>query len=352
MLRRAAPRCAGHAQFFLQRLAPVVDHVTEVVTPPRYIVKDQLCFVTVRTVGRMFKLLPRRDVVRVIAYLFALAVERFGLRIHEVMFLSDHFHFLATDSRGCLPKFLEYFDSLLARSLNAIWKHRGAVIESGYNLVTVTDPERALVHATYILANPCKEGLVRRSLQWPGFSSRRMRYGQTVTFERPNVGLWRSPAKRPRKRKRPMAPGRARHRGGSSKLPDRVELTLHPPPMGDDPRTAEEIRAEILRRLDARELELIDERRRQGKDVLGKKKVLEQKWWQFPGRDEDWFGETPMVSGLSREARIQARVRLAEFRRAYRRARERFVAGVRDVIWPHGTWMMRVRHGLPCGQPP
>lgn len=30
----------------------------------------------------------------------------------------------------------------------------------------------------------------------------------------------------------------------------------------------------------------------------------------------------------------------------------RFLAGVRDVVWPVGTWLMRVRYGLPCGMAP
>ena len=44
-------------------------------TPPRFIVPGQLCFVTARAVGRMFKFLPERRVVRIVSYVFAVAVQ-------------------------------------------------------------------------------------------------------------------------------------------------------------------------------------------------------------------------------------------------------------------------------------
>jgi putative transposase len=320
-------------------------------TPPRSIVPGRLCFVTARAVCRMFRFVPRREVVRVFEYLFALAAQKYRMQVHEVLCMSNHFHVLMTDVEGRLPDFMLYFDSLLARSLNAMRGSSGSVFEKDYNLVEVTDDETAIGHAVYTLANPCSAHLVRRSKQWPGFSTLRMKYGEVVVIERPKVGLWKRDAVVERRRRKRRDPRRAGHRGKPSVLPARVELRLVRPPICRELNDGE-ARAEILRRLDARELELIEGRRDRGVEVLGVAKVLTQPWYGFPGRAEDMFGTQPGVSGKSKWARIEALQRRKEFREAHALARARFLAGIRDVLWPWGTWLMRVRFGLPCETAP
>jgi hypothetical protein len=43
--------------------------------------------------------------------------------------------------------------------------------------------------AVYTLCNAVKAGLVERLRDWKGSSSLNLRYGQTVTFARPRVGM-------------------------------------------------------------------------------------------------------------------------------------------------------------------
>ncbi len=80
--------------------------------------------------------------------------------------------------------------------------------------------------------------------------------------------------------------------------------------------------------------------------------MLAQPWYGFPGRPEDLFGTSPGVSGKSKWARIEALQRRVEFVLAHGIARARFLAGERDVVWPFGTWLTRVRLGLPCENAP
>ena len=134
-------------------------------------------------------------------------------------------------------------------------------------------------------------------------------------------------------------------------MPEVIEFKLVRPPVCRK-LSDRELRAEILARLDARELELIGDRRERGTEVLGVARVLAQPWYGFPGRPEDLFGTSPGVSGKSKWARIEALQRRAEFVLAYGVARARFLAGDRDVVWPFGTWLMRVRLGLPCEHTP
>jgi REP element-mobilizing transposase RayT len=333
-----------HGSEFLQGTRVVVDKPGKM-TLPRYIIAGRTCFITARAVRRMFLFLPERDVVQVFEYLLAVAASKFGVHIHEALCMSNHFHILLTDVEGRVPDFMNFFDALLARSVNAIRGTSGTVFEEEYGLVAETCEDKIVAHAVYTLANPCAGHLVKRTRQWPGFSTLRMEYGQTVTIERPKVGLWKEEEQsggQARKR------GREDRRGKSSRLPEVVDFTLERPPVWMEMSDGE-VRAEILRRLDQREIELIEQRRREGRDVVGRKGVLAQRWDGSPRQAEELFGVQPRVAGRVWRAALR---QLRGFVDAYRNARERFLEGQRGVVWPFGTWAMRVRFGLPCEMAP
>lgn len=319
-------------------------------TRPRYIVRGQICFVTAEAVKQMFQFVPRPEVVRVFRYLLAVAAHEFDMKVHEVLCMSNHFHMLMTDVHGQLPDFMHYFDSLLARSLNSLRGTSGAVFEKDYNLVVETDEEKILEHAVYTLANPCKADLVRRSKQWPGFSTLRMEYGQTVRIERPRIGMWK-PELEVRSSKQGRSRGRVTHRGKPSQLPDVVEFRLERPPICERLEDAA-LRAEVRRRLDERELEYIRLREQTKRGVLGERKIVAQPWYAMPESIRELFGTQPTVAGRRKWARIEALQRKATFEMAYANARQAFLDGVRDVVWPLGTWLMRVRFGLPSETSP
>src|SRR5688500_15183715 len=140
-------------------------------TPPRYIVQNQLCFVTCGAVGRSFRFLPTPTVVELLWYVLAVMAQRSGVQIHEVIFMSNHCHLLLTDRGGVLPDFMRDLNSLLSRGLNALRGSTGANVEKGYNIVIPTDDGKAVEHAVYTLTNPCNAHLVERAAQWEGVSS-------------------------------------------------------------------------------------------------------------------------------------------------------------------------------------
>jgi putative transposase len=53
----------------------------------------------------------------------------------------------------------------------------------------------------------------------------------------------------------------------------------------------------------------------------------------------------PLIAAKNLFARLAALDALDDFRRAYALARERFVAGERDVAFPFGTWLIVERWG-------
>jgi hypothetical protein len=279
--------------------------------------------------------------VEVVRYALGVVLGKYDILIHEFLFMGTHYHLVLTDRAGRLPDVLRDFNSIVSRSLNSIRGGRGTNFEDGYNIVVPTDEDRVLEHCVYTLANPCSARLVSRTRHWRGASSFTLKYGVPVTVKRPEFGLWT-----PASHKRTRAGERATY-SKPSQLPETVTLQLAPPPV-EGFATAGDLRREVLKRLDSRELELIRERKQSGEPVLGMKGVLKQRWQDAPHTQQKMFGTRPTVSGRSRWARIEALGRRKHFEADYRHCFEAHHAGDRTVVWPFGTWLMVRRHALPC----
>lgn len=330
-------------------------------TPPRYIVRDQMLFVTCGAVGRSFRFLPSHRVVELIWYVLAVMAHRSSIQIHEVLFMSNHFHLLLTDKEGVLPDFMRDLNSLLSRGLNALRGSTGSNVEKGYNLVAPSDGAKVVEHAVYILTNPSNAHLVKRASEWRGVSSLELEYGRPITVRRPSDGLWRSSADlladvrhRPSPKAR-SSEGRHLHAGRTS-LPEVVEFALVRPPVMpelSDVALRDHIRAEVRRVED----ELIGQRRAAGSDVVGMNRILSQSYTDTPTTSRVLFEMTPRVSGKSRWARIATLARRLEFERAHEAARQaisdvlaqagklgrRLAAHLAAIAIPDGAFLLRRR---------
>jgi putative transposase len=337
------------------------------VTPPRYIVEDQLVFVTCGAVGRSFRFLPVEAVVQFLWFVLAAMVRKFGIAVHDVFFASNHFHIVLTDVDGNLPDFMRDLNSLISRGLNALRGTTGTNIEKGYNIVNVGDDEKAVEHCVYSLVNACAAHLVDRARDWTGVSSLGLEYGQPVVFERPTIGLWRNIATGSSPRRRPgRSKSRAAHTG-RTRMPARVEFALVRPPVLPDLDDLQ-LRALIRERVEQREVALRRERESKGHRVLGMKNVLRQSWSDTPSTTRILFQTTPRASGKSKWARLEALGRRLDFEAAYATARtklellfasathhgtvlaERLVtlAELGSIFFPRGTYLLCRRYGLPC----
>lgn len=318
----------------------------EGVTPPREILENQPWFVTFRAVNRSFRFVPTKAVCEIIWYCLAVVCERFAgqIALHEFLWMSNHAHLALTDITGCLPDFMRDLNSLISRALNGLRGTTGTNIEKGYNAVAVNDGQKLLEHCVYTLANPCAANLVDRSRHWKGVSSLRLEYDRPVTIERPSRSLWADEADRGG-RNRSRDTKRARH-AGRSKLPKKATLVLTRPEIGVG--AGVDVRTTIRERLAERENELIAARKASGTRVLGWRNVIRQHFADMPRRAEERFGSVPTVSASSKWARAEALKRRACFLAGYYTALERFMEGVRDVVFPLGTWLMKRRFGVTC----
>ncbi|WP_181234639.1 transposase [Enhygromyxa salina] len=319
-------------------------------TPPRPIHAEQTVFITCKAVGQSFRFVPTERVTQTLLFALAYTSSKYEISVHEVVYMSNHFHVLLTAHTKCLPDFMGQLNSLAARALNAQRGTTGTNFEKGYNSVEPQDADKLLEHAVYTLTNPCASDLVTKARHWKGVTTARMRYGDEVVVSKPKFGLWqvKKPPERRKKRKRPDA--RTRSKRDRSTIPKMATLRLVRPPVRPE-LSDDALRDLVLEQVAARENELELERQQAGKKVLKMRNVRTQHWATIPGAEE-LFGVRPTVSAKVPAKRVAAIEAKKVFEAEYALARRRWLAGERDVEFPAGTWLMWRRHKARCAGAP
>jgi REP element-mobilizing transposase RayT len=293
-------------------------------TAPRQILPGTTYLVTRRCLERTFFLRPSRLTNATVGYLLAVAAARYEIQVHAFCVLSNHMHLVVTDPGAQLPAFHRYLDSLVARAVNASlgrWETFWA--PHSYSAVPLTTPEDVIVKAAYVLANPVAAGLVESADRWPGLWSKPADIaGDPIEFQRPRHFF--------------RAKGR---------MPERAELQLVAPPGFRD---AAAFRVALCVELEAQEVRAREEVHAAGKGFLGEAQVLKVSPRARPASIERRRGLNPRVAGRDKWKRIEALHRLKAFVNAYRAALRSWRRGVAGVVFPAGTYLVRVTHGVPC----
>ncbi len=73
----------------------------------RPIYKNTTYMLTRRTTQRLYLMRPSQEVNAYIRYCVAIAQRRSGIKIHSLVFMSNHYHMAVTDEEGTLPIFTE-----------------------------------------------------------------------------------------------------------------------------------------------------------------------------------------------------------------------------------------------------
>jgi REP element-mobilizing transposase RayT len=271
---------------------------------------------------------PSKATNQLLGYLLAVAAKRYRIDVHAFCAMSNHIHLVVTDREAKLPAFGRFFDSLVGRAMNArLGRDENFWAPPSFSAVALTHPSDVVAKITYTLANPVEAGLVCRGELWPGlWSSPRDLGGPSLEFERPEAFFRKS--------------------GGTS-LPKRASLRLTAP-AGLDPVW---LRRELSSSLEAREKTTALALAVCGRGFLGLRRVLAQSPHASPnqGKPRAWFN--PRVACKDKWRRIQALGRLVSFLQDYRRALEAWRSGRVRVLFPAGTYLMRVLHNAPCEAP-
>ena len=254
-------------------------------------------------------------------YVLAVAASRFGVLVHAFTVLSNHYHLIVTDPDARLPAFQQFLDALVARAINAaLGRWEAFWAPDSYSAVSLGSPADVVDKVAYVLANPVAAGLVPRGTEWPGLRCAPERIGGDA-FE----------VRRPEHFFDPK---------GS--LPDKITLELTVPPGF---ACAEAFREQLAAALAQHEDRAA---RDNGGVFMGVTKVLAQKPTARPVGGEPRRTLNPRIAARDKWKRIETLGRLVEFLRSYRSALSARRAGDTDAIFPVGTYLLRVAHGVPC----
>lgn len=258
-----------------------------------------------------------------VRYCLAYAAEQTGVLLHAVCFMSNHWHGVVTDVEGRLPEFLEHFHRLVAKAQNASlgrWENFWSSDKTSAVLL-VSDSD-VLDKMAYAIANPTIAGLVHSPREWPGVISHR--FGEQLDVEMPDVFF-----------------------DDNGELPDDATLHFVRPaifPALSDLEVGVELNdavAKLVKR--ARE-----DMQTRGVPFVGRKTVLRQAFSDTPKTPAPRRTPSPRIAAKSVPARVNAIRRMVEFLAAYRKAWLRWRDGDRAVVFPLGTYALRIHAGVHC----
>jgi REP element-mobilizing transposase RayT len=294
------------------------------VTAPRRIVKDTTYLVTRRCTQREFLLTPSALSTLIFKYVLAVAAARHGVLIHAACVMSDHYHLVLTDPDASLPAFSQLLDGVIAKALNALhgrWENFWA--PGSYSAVELVTPEDIVEKVAYTLANPASADLVEHGRQWPG--------------------VWSDPRSIGSRGELIERPGHYFAEDGS--MGEHATLVFSVPAGFD---SVETFQAKVLGRVREFEKAAADRREAGGVKVIGASRVLKQRHTRHARGHEPRRSLNPRVAAGDKWKRVEALQRLMSFLERHRDALVRHCSGEKGVVFPLGTYLMRVRFGVSC----
>jgi putative transposase len=272
---------------------------------------------------RQFLLRPSRLTNHIIQYCLALAAERTGILLHAVCFMSNHWHGVLTDPEARLPEFLEIFHKLVAKAQNASlgrWENLWSSDKT--SVVLLVSDNDVVEKMVYTLANPTVAGLVKSPDDWPGIISKR--FGEQREVEMPDHFF---------------------DQGGD--LPEVLMLRFVRPRI-----FAELSDAQLQAHLNANVAKLVKRAREdmalRGLTFVGRNAVLRQSFSAVPKTPAPRRNPSPRIAAKSTPARVNAIRRMLEFVREYRAGWTEWRGGNRAVVFPIGTYALRIYARVAC----
>jgi REP-associated tyrosine transposase len=293
-------------------------------TMPRQVLPGSTYLVSRRCAQRECLLTPTEHTTAVFKFVLAVAARRYGIQLHAATVMGNHYHLVLTDPRAELPRFAQLLDSVVARALNASYgRWESFWAPASYSAVRLESPEDVLDKIVYTLANPVAAGLVAHGCEWPGLWSDPGRIGTgSEIVERPG--------------------GFFGEQGG---MPARQALTFTVPPGFP---SAAEFRAAVQEKLGARERAKAESLASEGRRFVGARRVRMQRHTDRPVSEATRRGLNPRVAAQDKWRRMEALGRLGSFLEEYRVALARLQSGARDVVFPPGTYLLRVHLRVAC----
>ncbi|HET7824046.1 MAG TPA: hypothetical protein VFK90_01880 [Anaeromyxobacter sp.] len=297
-------------------------------TAPRQVLPGTVYLVTRRCSERRLFLRPSRFTDATFLYVLAVATQRYRVLVHAFCVMSNHYHLIVTDVGAQLPAFMQYVDSLVARATNvSLGRWEGFWSSDGsYSAVSHGATEDIVRKTAYVLANPVAAGLVRTGREWPGLWTAPEQLGTATFTSRRPENFFRS----------------------DGTMPESAGLALAVPSGFASAEQYQSAVAAALHDLEAEAQRKIVAARG---GFLGRAAVLAQNPFGRPASRERRRQLRPRVAAADPSILAEALSRLVAFLDAYRLAWTARRCGARDVVFPAGTYLLRVVHSVPCAAP-
>lgn len=288
--------------------------------------KNTTLMLTRRVRRRRFLLRPSQKTNQLLRYVVAVMAQKWNIRLHAIVVMSNHWHLCVTDPGGNIVEFQRDCHAFVARGLNAAHGEFESVWSSSQgSRVECADRDSVVSQIAYVMTNPVEARLVRHGKSWPGVRH-----------------AWPC---RSRSVKRPEKFFRSEQAGGE--WPKSVLLELERPP-GFDDLPDDELHCAIEQAIGRREDKFRAAHDASKRSFLGRKSVLRQSRHARPNSREPRFQMSPRVACRDKWRRIERLALDKAWALAYSIARKAWCGGERGVIFPNGTYKMRMVHGCAC----
>lgn len=286
------------------------------VSLPRQILPNEFYLITRACTQRMFLLRPDDEMNAIFEYCLAVAAAKYGILVILTCVMSNHHHTVVYDPKGTICEFCEYLHRLVAKATNALRGRRENLWSSeALSLVRLVDADDVLAKLVYAATNPVKDGLVATVADWPGVNTLdALLDGRAITVARPRYFF-----------------------AAAGQMPATATLTLElPAALGE----AAAFRARLREMCADVERRYAEERRREGRTVLGAAAIRAQSCFDQPTQPREETRIRPTIAARALLRRIAAISQYRVFLAAYRAARAAWHLG-ESCTFPAGTYWLR-----------
>jgi hypothetical protein len=227
------------------------------------------------------------------------------------------------DQKGTLPEFYGYLHQYVAKATNAALGREENLWSTEQTSVVVLPMSKDVRDKVlYTICNPVEAHLVAEADNWPGIIA--YRPGQTLKANRP-----------------------APYFDEDGDMPKEAELTLTTPQAFLNMR-GDDYMKDLREAISAREQEIQDEMNRNGQSFLGIAAIMRQKYTDRSQKREPLGEIRPRVACKGKWMRIEMLSKLTGFIVEYKDALEKWKADERDVLFPYGTYKMKIDAHVRC----
>ena len=288
--------------------------------PLRHLPPGAVVEITTRAIQGRFLLWPSPQLTAVILGIIGRALARYNISLHAFFFASNHYHLIVTvpDVRS-LAAFMCYLNSNIAREVGRMYGWKEKIWGRRYRHIEILDEDAQIERLDYILEQGCKEGLIADPREWPGATC-----VQALLEDTPLFGIWYD-------RTAEWYAGRRCEDFDEDEYAENVEFELTPLPCWSDTDPSER-----QRRLQAMVEDIVgrtrESNRSKGRRPLGVAKILGQHPHDHPETLKK--SPAPRCHTTDRELWIRFVQEARAFRYEYHAAAQRWLDGVRDVLFP------------------